>query len=136
MFKIIINKGNIQYTYIDCNEITERTNVQNKLMIEKNSFITFTNNQTNLQIKEEDKFYIDIVKESLSVLKNIFEGLEKEDDLFNYLTFVSSDIEYNLNQDPTFTFENNKTFLELKEEIINSIFNNLILFYEDFSNSK
>ena len=75
-----------------------------------------------------------IVKSARDKILNIFTNIEKEDDLFNYFSFMSSDI-VEIKEKLYFMLNDQKNFEYTKNLIFNSIFDNYILYeYEVFDN--
>jgi len=74
--------------------------------------------------------YIEVIIEAYEILKKIFENLDHNDDLFNYITFLSSTIQKNVFKHSGFVFDDSKDFKSIKDELMKSLVKKIIFFSE------
>jgi len=86
-----------------------------------------TYKQINIGVYE---FFIKIINEAYDILTKIFENLDQNDVLFNYIAFFSSNKQKNLFNSYGFVFDDAKDFISLKNDLMKSLVKKIIFYSE------
>jgi len=102
---------------------------EKKYKVELTNFISYIDGKEINYQEAEEKFKVDILKKSLNLIKELFDSMNSEDDIFNFFSFLCSKIKKNYKQKFSYVFALDRTNDIVKEEIKSLLFKNFV-FYE------
>jgi len=115
-------------------------NEYSSLFDNNTQFLEITNDFYSFIIHDESTYkdikigkiglYIEVINEAYEILTKIFENLDHNDDLFNYIAFLSSTIQRNIFKNSGFVFDDSKDFKSIKDELMKSLVKKIIFFSE------
>ena len=95
---------------------------------------TFDKTRFNNNENQNNTYLHDLAISASNSLTNVISELSQDDDYFNYLSFIISDVGYNTENKPFYIFNSNNNFDNLKSMLEKSKFRGFVLY--DFNSKK
>lgn len=133
-FSIVINGMKYEYPELHRVQDNVREDEKSRFKISKKKFFCFSRNQIKFESKnEKENLFFTIMKDSISIFEEIIDNLKENDDLLNYIMFLSSDIKNDYQNKPVFCFDCNRNYQNFKNVLKNSLFDYCVFFYKETS---